>query len=178
MRVPGQTGQESSYEAQEAELRAGAPGEVAKVYKDKASGPREHRPGQSRLAAAGQFDVVAVARKDRPSRSGTTWTCGPLERDGVAAPVLCDKGSAGGADELLADFMAPMSSFAGRLYGVRSREARARPAAAARATPEGPCWPPPPPAQRSVAPTRPRARCWARPGWQDAWAGPPTWWPR
>ena len=51
MRVPGQTGQESSYEAQEAELRAGAPGEVAKVYKDKASGPREHRPGQSRLAA-------------------------------------------------------------------------------------------------------------------------------
>jgi predicted site-specific integrase-resolvase len=40
--------------------------------------------------------------------------------------VLHPKGSAGGMEELLADFMSLIATFARRMYGIRSRQARQR----------------------------------------------------
>ncbi|MDT0470340.1 recombinase family protein, partial [Streptomyces gibsoniae] len=45
VRVSGSSGQESSLEAQEAELRATSTGEVVKVVRDRGSGLKENRPG-------------------------------------------------------------------------------------------------------------------------------------
>jgi len=49
VRVSGTSGQESSLASQEAELRASASGVVVAVFKDRASGLRESRPGLDRL---------------------------------------------------------------------------------------------------------------------------------
>ncbi len=120
--------------AQEAELRATAAAEVVGVFKDKASGLRENRPGLARVlkgAAAGEFTVVRVTHRDRLARFGTAWLTALLARDGVTVEVLHAKGSAGGVEELVDDFMSLVATFAGRMYGLRSREAKRRLLAAA-----------------------------------------------
>lgn len=58
--------------------------------------------------------------------SGSGWITRLLARDGVSVEVLQDRGSAGGVDELLADFVSLVATFAGRMYGIRSAEARGR----------------------------------------------------
>jgi predicted site-specific integrase-resolvase len=134
VRVSGTTGQESSLVAQEAQLRVTATAEVVTVFKDRASGLREHRPGLNRLlraAASGDFTVVRVTHQDRLARFGTAWLAALLARDGVTVEVLHPKGSVGGVEELLADFMSLVATFAGRMYGIRSREAKRRLLAAA-----------------------------------------------
>jgi putative resolvase len=136
VRVSGATGQESSLQAQEQELRTTASGAVVAVYRDRASGLRERRPGLERLLAAaaggkGKFTVVRVTHADRLARFGGRWLEQLLARDGVPVEVLHPRGSAGGMEELLEDFMSLVATFAGRLYGSRSREARRRLLAAA-----------------------------------------------
>ncbi|MDR6318435.1 putative site-specific integrase-resolvase [Actinoplanes couchii] len=129
VRVSGRTGQGSSLTVQETELRATASGEVVAVFQDKASGLRENRPGLTRLlaaAAVGEVTVVRVTHEDRLARFGVVWLTALLARSGVTVEVLHPKGSAGGMDELLADFTSLVSTFAGRIYGIRSREARRR----------------------------------------------------
>jgi putative resolvase len=129
VRVSGSTGQESSLAAQEQELRHSAEGEVVAVFKDRASGLRENRPGLLRLLAAardGEFTVVRVTHEDRLTRFGTAWLIDLLARDGVSVEVLHAKPGAGSMEELLADFMSLVATFAGRMYGIRSHEARAR----------------------------------------------------
>jgi excisionase family DNA binding protein len=134
VRVSGTTGHQSWLVAQEEQLRATATAEVVAVFKDKASGLRESRPGLNRLlkaAAAGDFTVVRVTHPDRLARLGAGWLTALLARDGVTVEVLHPKGSAGGIEELLADFMSLVATFAGRMYGIRSREAKRRLLAAA-----------------------------------------------
>ncbi|WP_436535744.1 IS607 family transposase [Actinoplanes sp. HUAS TT8] len=134
VRVSGSTGQGTSLSAQEAELRATSSGEVVAVFKDRASGLRENRPGLGRLlkaAANDGFTVVRVTHEDRLARFGVVWLTGLLAQCGVTVEVLHPKGSAGGREELLADFMSLVSTFAGRMYGIRSGEARRRLLAAA-----------------------------------------------
>ena len=129
VRVSGAAGRETSLVAQEAELRATAAAEVVAVFKDKASGLRENRPGLSRLlkgAAAGEFTVVRVTHRDRLARFGAEWLSALLARDGVTVEVLHAKGSAAGVEELMGDFMSLVATFAGRMYGMRSREAKRR----------------------------------------------------
>ncbi len=129
VRVSATTGQESSLVAQEEQLRETATAEVVAVFKDKASGLRENRPGLNQLlkaAASGGFTVVRVTHQDRLARFGTGWLTALLARDGVTVEVLHPKGSAGGVEELLADFMSLVATFAGRMYGIRSREAKRR----------------------------------------------------
>ncbi len=73
VRVSGATGQESSLDAQEAELRATAAGTVARVFRDRASGLREDRPGLEKLLSAAadrQVTVVRVTHEDRLARFG------------------------------------------------------------------------------------------------------------
>ncbi len=74
VRVSGTTGQESSLAAQEEELRASSTGEVVGVFRDRASGLREHRPGLDRVLAmahAGGISVVRVTHEDRLARFGS-----------------------------------------------------------------------------------------------------------
>lgn len=129
VRVSGSTGQGLGLAAQERELRDTARGDVVAVFKDRASGLRENRPGLQRLlraAGSGEFTVVRVVDEDRLARFGSVWLVDLLARDGVTVEVLHAKPGAGGMDELLADFMSLVASFAGRMYGMRSRQARAR----------------------------------------------------
>lgn len=129
VRVSGTTGQESSYASQEQELKEHYGARLVAVYKDRASGLREHRVGLDRLlqhAADGRFGVVAVTHKDRLARFGVTWIEELLAKDGVRVEVLHHKQVAEGMAELLEDFMSLVSTFAGRIYGIRSKEARKR----------------------------------------------------
>jgi putative resolvase len=128
VRVSGTTGQESSLEAQEAELRATATGPVARVFRDRASGLREDRPGLERLLAAaadGEVTVVRVTHEDRLARVGAGWLRRLLAAHGATVEVLHPKAQ-GGREELLEDFVSLVTTFAGRLYGMRSAAARRR----------------------------------------------------
>jgi excisionase family DNA binding protein len=128
VRVSGTTGQESSLEAQEAELRATAIGTVARVFRNRASGLRENRPGLERMLAAaadGEVTVVRVTHEDRLSRFGAGWLRRLLVAHGATVEVLHPKAQ-GGREELLEDFISLVTTFAGRLYGMRSAVARKR----------------------------------------------------
>ena len=98
---------------------------------------REHRPGLDKLlkhAGEGRFTHVRVTHVDRLARFGVAWITQLLAVQGVTVEVVHAKGSAGGMDELLADFVSLIATFAGRMYGIRSREARKRLLDAAAAT--------------------------------------------
>jgi predicted site-specific integrase-resolvase len=129
LRVSGMTGRETGLAGQEAALRGSASGVVVAVFRDRGSGLRENRPGLRCLlaaAAVGDFTVVRVTHEDRLTRFGVGWLRELLARDRVSVEVAYAQGSPEGRDELLADFMSLVATFAGRLYGLRSREARRR----------------------------------------------------
>ncbi len=129
VRVSGTTGPESSFEAQAAELRARFGTRLVAVYQDRGSGLRERRRGLERVlkdAEEGRFEVLAVTHADRLARFGTTWLERLLLRDGVRLAVLHEQGAAGGMPELLEDFLSLVTTFAGRMYGIRSAEAKRR----------------------------------------------------
>lgn len=128
VRVSGSSGQESSLAAQEAELRATSTGPIITVLKDRASGLRENRPGLNRLlalAADGSITVVRVTHEDRLARFGAGWLRQLLAAHSVDLEVLHPKAT-GGKEELLEDFVSLVTTFAGRLYGMRSAAARQR----------------------------------------------------
>ncbi|MDX3226011.1 recombinase family protein, partial [Streptomyces sp. ME19-01-6] len=60
VRVSGSSGQESSLEAQEAELRTTSTGEIVKVVRDRGSGLKENRPGLNRVLAMVSDGSVTV----------------------------------------------------------------------------------------------------------------------
>ena len=128
VRVSGSSGQESALAAQEEELRATSTGTVVKVVKDRGSALRENRPGVNRLlgmVSDGSVTVVRVTHEDRLARFGVGWLRRLFAVYGVALEVLHPKKS-GGRDELLEDFGSLVTTFAGRLYGMRSAQARER----------------------------------------------------
>lgn len=128
VRVSGTNGQDSALGAQEEELRATSSGEVVKVVKDRGSGLRENRPGLNRVLAMvsdGSVTVVRVTHEDRLARFGVGWLKRLFAVHGVTLEVLHPKKS-GGRDELLDDFASLVTTFAGRLYGMRSAQARQR----------------------------------------------------
>ncbi|WP_089009157.1 IS607 family transposase [Micromonospora viridifaciens] len=128
VRVSGSSGQESSLEAQERELRATSTGEIVKVFRDRSSGLREDRPGLNALLRAvgdGDVTVVRVTHEDRLARFGVGWLKHLLAIHGATLEVLHPK-QFGGREELLEDFVSVVTTFAGRLYGMRSAENRRR----------------------------------------------------
>jgi excisionase family DNA binding protein len=128
VRVCGSSGQESSLDAQENELRATSAGQIVKVFRDRASGLREDRPGLNRLLRAvadGSVTVVRVTHEDRLARFGVGWLKHLLAVHGATLEVL-HPSRLGGRDELLEDFVSLVTTFAGRLYGMRSAENRRR----------------------------------------------------
>jgi predicted site-specific integrase-resolvase len=101
---------------------------VVKVFRDRASGLREDRPGLDRLLRAvadGSVTVVRVTHEDRLARFGVGWLKHLLSVHGASLEVLHPK-KLGGRDELLEDFVSLVTTFAGRLYGMRSAENRRR----------------------------------------------------
>jgi excisionase family DNA binding protein len=128
LRVSGSSGQESSLEAQEQELRATSTGEIVKVVKDRGSGLKENRPGLNRVLAMVSdrtVTVVRVTHEDRLARFGVGWLKRLFAVYGVTVEVLHPK-KLGGRDELLEDFVSLVTTFAGRLYGMRSADNRRR----------------------------------------------------
>jgi predicted site-specific integrase-resolvase len=103
-------------------LRATGTGTVARVFRDRASGLREDRPGLEKMLAAaadGQVTVVRVTHEDRLARFGAGWLRRLLAVHGATVEVLHPKAQ-GGREELLEDFISLVTTFAGRLYGMRS----------------------------------------------------------
>jgi putative resolvase len=79
---------------------------------------RIRRPG----SGAGQVTVVRVTHEDRLARFGTGWLRRLLAA-GAIAEVLHPKAQ-DGREELLEDFISLITTFAGRLYAMRSAAAR------------------------------------------------------
>ena len=128
VRVSGSSGQESSLDAQESELRATSTGEIVKVVRDRGSGLKENRPGVNRVLAMvsdGSVTVVRVTHEDRLARFGVGWLKRLFAVYGVTVQVPHPK-KPGGRDELLEDFLCLVTTCAGRLYGRRSAENRRR----------------------------------------------------
>ncbi len=103
-------------------MRATGTGTVARVFRDRASGLREDRPGLEKMLAAaadGQVTVVRVTHEDRLARFGAGWLRRLLAVHGATVEVLHPKAQ-GGREELLEDFISLVTTFAGRLYGMRS----------------------------------------------------------
>jgi predicted site-specific integrase-resolvase len=78
-----------------------------------------------RLVADGSVTVVRVTHEDRLARFGIGWLRQLFAVYGVEVEVLHPK-KLGGRDELLEDFVSLVTTFAGRLYGMRSAENRRR----------------------------------------------------
>ncbi|MGW9026016.1 recombinase family protein [Streptomyces sp. NPDC055722] len=128
VRVAGSSGRESSLDAQEKELWATSTGQVVTVFRDRASGVRADRPGLLRLPGAvadGCVTLVRVTHEGRLARFGA----GRLKRlpavYGATLEVLHSK-KLGGREELVEDFVSLVTTFAGRLYGIRSAVNRRR----------------------------------------------------
>ncbi|WP_186001677.1 recombinase family protein [Streptomyces sp. IB201691-2A2] len=122
MHVSGSSGQESCLEAQETEMGGTFAGEIVKVVKDRGSVLKENRPGLNRVLAMvseGSVTVVRVTHEDRLARFGVGWFKRLFAVYGVTVDVLYPK-KLGGRDELLEDFVSLVTTFAGRLYGMRS----------------------------------------------------------
>ncbi|MEV7004249.1 recombinase family protein [Streptomyces sp. NPDC093982] len=101
VRVSGSSGQESSLEAQETELRATAMGDTVKVVKDRGSGLKANRPGLNRVLAMvsdGSVTVVRVTHEDRLARFGVGRFRRLFAVHGVTVEVLHPK-KLGGRDE-------------------------------------------------------------------------------
>jgi excisionase family DNA binding protein len=128
VRVSGAVGRESWLDAREAGLRASATGTVARVFRDRASGLREDRPGREKMLPAvadGQVTVARVTHEDRLARSGAGWLRRLFAVHGATPGALQPK-ARGGREELPEDFVSLVAAFAGRLYGMRSAAARGR----------------------------------------------------
>ena len=131
VRVSGSTGQETGLLAQEEQLCAFADAsdinyEIVDVFKDRASGLNEKRVGLTKLLKNADdtlFDVVLVTHPDRLSRFGFTYLEQLLEKSSVSIKVLHPKASSG-MEELLEDFTSLIATFAGRMYGMRSKAAK------------------------------------------------------
>ena len=126
VRVSGSTGQETSIVAQKKMLTSSATGTVYKTYQDKGSGLSTKRKGFNRMLQDAQdkkFTVLRITHTDRLTRFGYEYVEQLLTSYGVGLEVLTGSDvPKSDTEELIDDFMALVSSFAGRVYGMRSRE--------------------------------------------------------
>ncbi|MDT0470477.1 hypothetical protein RM764_47610, partial [Streptomyces sp. DSM 41699] len=77
------------------------------------------------MVSDGTVTVVRVTHEDRLARFGVGWLKRLFAVYGVTVEVLHPK-KLGGRDELLADFVSLVTTFAGRQYGMHSAENRRR----------------------------------------------------
>ena len=128
VRVSGSTGQETSIVAQKEMHTSTATGTLYKVYQDKGSGLSTKRKSLHRMltdAKDAKFTVLRITHPDRLTRFGFEYIEQLLEAYGVSVEVLTGPTvPKTDTEELVDDFMALVSSFAGRVYGMGSREHR------------------------------------------------------
>jgi excisionase family DNA binding protein len=124
VRVSGSTGQETSMKAQKKMLTQTTTGTLYKTYSDKGSGLSTKRKGLHRMLADakdGKFTVVRVTHPDRLTRFGFEYIEQLLNEYGVSIEMLPGTQVVKtDTEELLEDFMSLVSSFSGRMYGMRS----------------------------------------------------------
>ncbi len=95
------------------------------VIKDIASGLKEDRRGLWKLvemARKRQIDAIVVAYKDRLTRFGFTYLKELFEAYGVKVILAFHEEPKDYYQELVEDLIAIVTSFAGRIYGKRSRK--------------------------------------------------------
>ena len=95
------------------------------VLMDVASGLNEKRRGLKKLfeyVINGKVDVVVVSYKDRLTRFGFKYLEEFFSSHGVRIEVVFGEEPKDLRQELIEDLIAIVSSFAGRLYGMRSRK--------------------------------------------------------
>lgn len=95
------------------------------VVKDIASGLKEDRRGLRKLiemARKRQIDAIVIAYKDRLTRFGFTYLKELFEAYGVRVIVAFHEEPKDYYQELVEDLIAIVTSFAGRIYGKRSRK--------------------------------------------------------
>ena len=134
VRVSGTTGQDSSLISQQEQLsdyvlQTYSDGIIMSVFKDKASGLNQNRPGLTRMlksAKAKEFDVLIVTHKDRLARFGVNFLEELLNAYGVSLIVVNATVKPDGVQELVEDFVSLVACFSGRIYGQRSAANRKR----------------------------------------------------
>jgi len=100
---------------------------VVDVLSDVASGLRADRKGLLRLldyVTNRQVDVVVVAYRDRLTRFGLEYLEFFFRQYGVRVEAALGEEPKGSHQELVEDLVELVTSFAGRLYGLRSRRKR------------------------------------------------------
>jgi putative resolvase len=100
---------------------------IAATFEDVASGLKDNRRGLKKMfdaLRAGQADVVVVAWKDRLTRFGFGYLKNHAEDLGARVEVVNEQGERTPHEELVEDLLAIVTSFSGRLYGVRSNKTK------------------------------------------------------
>lgn len=120
---------EGDLDRQAQRLAAAAGDHLASAHHDVASGLSDKRPGlRAALTACADPDVgtLLVTHRDRLARFGTRLIEHQLELTGVTVRYLdADTENTSPESEMVEDLIAIVTSFAGRLYGQRSKKARA-----------------------------------------------------
>lgn len=100
-------------------------GQPVKIYKDKASGLNEKRPGLKRLiedCKHGRVETICITAKDRLTRFGYYYLEELFGLCGAKIMVLDSNIEKTPYDELMQDFMSLIASFSGKFYRVRSNQ--------------------------------------------------------
>ncbi|ADI32308.1 IS607 family transposase [Staphylothermus hellenicus] len=100
---------------------------VVDVLTDIASGLNEERRGLRKLidyVVNGKIDVVVVSYRDRLTRFGFKYLEEFFKSHGVRIEAVFGEEPRNIQQELVEDLIAIVTSFAGKLYGVRSRKKR------------------------------------------------------
>lgn len=100
---------------------------IVGVFEDIASGLNGTRRGMRKMfdvLRAGQADVVVVAWKDRLTRFGFEYLKTHAEDLGARIEVVNEQEEKTPQEELVGDLLAIVTSFSGRLYGMRSNKTK------------------------------------------------------
>jgi len=98
---------------------------VARILTDIASGLNEDRKGLRqlfRLVESGEITKVVITCRDRLTRFGFRYLEQYFSSHGVEIEVIFDDESKTPEKELVEDLLSIVTSFAGKLYGIRSHK--------------------------------------------------------
>lgn len=100
---------------------------IIAVFEDVASGLNDARRGLKKVfdvLRANQADVVLVAWKDRFTRFGFRYLEDHIKDLGARVEIVNEQEERTPREEIVEDLLAIVTSFAGRLYGMRSNKTR------------------------------------------------------
>jgi excisionase family DNA binding protein len=101
--------------------------EIVATFEDVASGLEDDRRGLKKMfdaLRAGQADAVVVAWKDRLTRFGFRYLENHAEDLGARIEAMNEQEEKAPQQELVEDLLSIVTSFAGRLYGMRSSKTK------------------------------------------------------